>query len=255
MIEQKKPIRIVELRAADGPGGGPEKTILNGAALSDPEEFDIRLIYFRSHYDQCLQLSNRASEFRVSYTEIRTGGPFDSRVFNQLHNVIEDAQPSLIHTHDYKSSFLAWLVARKYKLKLLATAHGWTGTHARERLLYYPAERFILRKYHRIVSVSSQITDQLVTSGVCPQAITTIPNGIDPRQFVADPAVRVSERIRLGLAPNQFVIGGVGRLEDQKRFDLLVGAFAKVREQYADCILLIAGDGTLKGQLQQPALA
>jgi len=251
MPEQRTPIRILELRAADGPGGGPEKTILNGARLSDPLDFDIRVVYLRDHNDQCRELSDRAKDLRLSYHEIRTGGPFDRSVCYQLYRMMGDAHPSIIHTHDYKSSLIAWMVARKFKAKLLATAHGWTGNHFKERLIYYPAERFILKRFHHIVSVSSQITEQLVSSGVRPQLISTIPNGIDAFRFVADPVLRAKERVKLAPGPVRFIIGGVGRLEKQKRFDLLIDAFATIRGEYADSVLLIAGDGTLKSQLQQ----
>ena len=35
------PIRVLELRSVRGTGGGPEKTILAGAALSDPARYAI----------------------------------------------------------------------------------------------------------------------------------------------------------------------------------------------------------------------
>jgi glycosyltransferase involved in cell wall biosynthesis len=57
-------------------------------------------------------------------------------------------------------------------------------------------------------------------------------------------------RIRFGVAEGQIAIGAVGRLEPQKRFDLLIAAFAKVRETHPTAQLLIAGDGSLKPALQ-----
>jgi len=36
-----EPIRILELRSVRGTGGGPEKTILLGAARSDPSRFAV----------------------------------------------------------------------------------------------------------------------------------------------------------------------------------------------------------------------
>lgn len=245
-----RPIRVMELRTADSAGGGPEKTIFNGAKLSDPSEFDIRVVYLRKHNDECSHLRERAAAHGISYREIRTRGPFDWGALQKLRGLVAIDQPAILHVHDYKSCFLAWLVARNRKLRLLATAHGWTGSLAREKYLYYPAERFILRRFHHIVSVSSQITQRLISSGVHSRMTTTIPNGIEPRDFSPDRATRDEERSKLALQSNQFVIGAVGRLEKQKRFDLLIEAFARTRADYPDNVLLIAGDGSLKSQLQ-----
>ena len=54
-----------------------------------------------------------------------------------------------------------------------------------------------------------------------------------------------------GLADGQFAIGGVGRLEPQKRFDLLVEAFAQVHAAHPHARLLIAGEGSCRAALEQ----
>jgi glycosyltransferase involved in cell wall biosynthesis len=45
--------------------------------------------------------------------------------------------------------------------------------------------------------------------------------------------------------PGDIVIGAVGRLEPQKRFDLLIEAFAKLATSRPALRLLIAGEGSL----------
>ena len=45
-----RPMKILELRDADGPGGGPEKTILHGAGLADTSRFDITVCYLRRQW-------------------------------------------------------------------------------------------------------------------------------------------------------------------------------------------------------------
>ncbi|RMG42554.1 MAG: glycosyltransferase family 4 protein [Candidatus Dadabacteria bacterium] len=50
--------------------------------------------------------------------------------------------------------------------------------------------------------------------------------------------------------PDKFILS-VGRLTAQKRFDLLIDAFAKIAEEFPEWQLLIVGDGPLKRSLQR----
>jgi len=75
--------------------------------------------------------------------------------------------------------------------------------------------------------------------------ITVIPNGIDPAELRHDPALRRATRARLGIPARAAVVGGVGRLEPTKRFDVLVRAVAAL----PDTVLLLAGDGPARAGL------
>ena len=77
----------------------------------------------------------------------------------------------------------------------------------------------------------------------------TVLNGIDERRFTRNPAARGPARAALGLGESDLAIGAVGRLERQKRFDLLIQAFAEARHAIPSLRLLIAGDGSLRNDL------
>ena len=51
-------------------------------------------------------------------------------------------------------------------------------------------------------------------------------------------------RSELGIEASQIVLGAVGRLEPQKRFDLLIDAFARLQRRRPQLRLLIAGEGS-----------
>jgi glycosyltransferase involved in cell wall biosynthesis len=55
-----------------------------------------------------------------------------------------------------------------------------------------------------------------------------IPNGIDAAAFAFDAARRAATRRRLGIPPDEPVVGAVGRLVPTKRFALLVDAVARL---------------------------
>jgi glycosyltransferase involved in cell wall biosynthesis len=132
----------------------------------------------------------------------------------------------------------------------LSTVHGWTGHTARERRFYYPFDKWILSFFPKLIAVSTDIRDELVRCGADTGRISTVLNGIDPDAFHRDRSRVSGIRERLGIKEDSYVIGTVGRLEPQKRFDLLIEAFVTLQTEQPTLKLLIAGDGSLAGALQ-----
>jgi glycosyltransferase involved in cell wall biosynthesis len=168
-------------------------------------------------------------------------------------SIVRSRRIDIVHGHDYKTNLRAWALARRTGIIPLATSHGWTGTSWRERRVYYPADRLILRRLPRVVAVSSDVREVLVRAGAAPSRVTVLLNGIDPAAFRADRQRRERVRHALGFGPGDHVIGAVGRLEQQKRFDLLIEAFAALRSHWPQTRLVIAGDGSLRPQLERVA--
>jgi glycosyltransferase involved in cell wall biosynthesis len=62
-------------------------------------------------------------------------------------------------------------------------------------------------------------------------------------------------RAKWGFVPSNVVIGSMGRLEPQKRFDLLMEAFAALHRERPELRMLIAGEGTARDLLEKKAHA
>jgi glycosyltransferase involved in cell wall biosynthesis len=244
-MSRRSSINILELRSIRGSGGGPEKTILHGAALAERARFNISVCYVRDARDREFTLDARARHLNVDYVEVLEQHSFDPGVIRQLTALVRSKQIDIIHAHDYKTDLAAYWVARRTGIIPLATAHGWTGQSRRERLLYYPADRFILRHYPRVIAVSSEIRQRLIDSGASPDRVSVILNGIDPSSHRRLPDRRGTVRASLGFAPTDYVIGAVGRVERQKRFDQLIEAVAPLMAGRANIHLVIVGNGSL----------
>jgi glycosyltransferase involved in cell wall biosynthesis len=89
----------------------------------------------------------------------------------------------------------------------------------------------------------------LIRCGADPARVTTVLNGIDHRQFRRDPARVEGARAELGVKAGEIAIGAVGRLEPQKRFDLLLEAFTTIVDRFPQARLLIVGDGSQRQAL------
>jgi len=250
-----RPVRVLELRSVRGTGGGPEKTILMGAKLADPARAQVTVCYLRDQRDAIFGIDQRAAQAGVDYVEIAERHSFDPTVWPQLRRLIAERRIDLVHAHDYKTDILALLLAKSTGVAALSTAHGWTGHSTRERLCYYPADKKVLSRFSRLIAVSSEIGRELTRYGADPGRITTVLNGIDPGQFRRDPAQVPAARAALGLGPDDVAIGAVGRLEPQKRFDLLLEAFAAIHARRPNTRLFIVGDGSLRDALAQQVQA
>lgn len=243
------PVRVLELRSVRGTGGGPEKTILQGAAMADPARAQVTVCYIRDERDGVFDMDDRAARAAVDYVEIVERHSLDPSVWPSLLRLIRERRIDLIHAHDYKTDALTLMLSRATTARALSTVHGWTGHSTRERMCYYPADKQVLARFPRLIVVSSDIGRELVRHGADPARITTVLNGIDHRRFRRDRSKVLEARQAFGLEPRDVAIGAVGRLEPQKRFDLLLEAFAALRARRPGLKLFVVGDGSQRQAL------
>lgn len=249
----KTPVRVLELRSVRGTGGGPEKTILQGAAAADPSRLAVTVCYLRAPRDPLFGIGAQAERLGIEYCEIEERHPLDTGVLAALRRLVRQREIQIVHSHEYKTDVLAWLLARDEEVVPLATVHGWTGHSRRERFLYYPLDKWVLTRFPRLIAVSGEIRRELLRRGVRPERVTTILNGIDPKAFRRDPSRGPAVRSALGLAPDETVLGAVGRLEPQKRFDRLLEVFARLRRHRPGFRLVLVGEGSVRGELEATA--
>ena len=243
------PIRVLELRTVRGTGGGPEKTILAGTARTDRSAFAITVCYIRDARDEVYSVDRKAAPLGLDYVEIVERHSLDPSIWPRLRQIVRDRHIDIVHAHDYKTDLLAWLLARREGILPLATVHGWTGHTRRERWMYYPADKRVLARFARLIAVSGDVRRELVGAGAPDDRVVTVLNGIDPGAFRRDATQSPAIRRSLGIEPGDIVIGAVGRLEPQKRFDLLVDAVAALRPSHPRLRLVIAGDGSQRDAL------
>jgi glycosyltransferase involved in cell wall biosynthesis len=244
------PIRILEFRSAEGAGGGPEKTILLGAAQSEPDRFAVTVCYIRDARNTTDEIGARARQLGVDYVEIRQRRRLDPAVWRTTRHLVRERHIDIVHAHDYKTNLLALLLARTDGVIPLSTAHGWTGRSWREQFLYYPIDKRLLGRFPLVIAVSGQIRRDLLRTGARPERVRTVLNGIDHQAFRRRREREAEARTKLGIKPGELVIGGIGRLAPEKRFDVLLKAVALLRRQRPALQLLFAGEGPSRADLE-----
>ena len=143
------------------------------------------------------------------------------------------------------------LIARRHNLPLVislqrsdisvAQQSGWIGRLARSSL---PR-----RRRHGAERGSPRARQAAWAKG----HLELIPYGADADAFVADSALALRIRERLGLDSGHTVVCGVGRFVHWKGFEYLIEAFAKASVVFPDVRLVFVGDGDLRKDLEARA--
>ena len=181
-------------------------------------------------------------------------GNRDLAALPRLVGLIRAGRFDIVHTHLYRACVYGRIAARLAGVRhVVATEHSLGDgliegrrTTRGVRALYRAAERFAGGP---TIAVSHAVQRRLIGWGVRPDRIRVIPNGIDAAELAFEPALRRAFRARHGIAPDAPVIGGLGRLEPTKRFDVLIDA---VRD-LPGAVLLLVGDGSARSALQARA--
>jgi glycosyltransferase involved in cell wall biosynthesis len=129
----------------------------------------------------------------------------------------------------------------------VTTVHGWVK-HTRRTPLYYGIDRWSLRRYEVVISVSDDLHQRCLECGVPPDRCMLIENGIDTRQFARSRTREEAKRL-LGIPHERLLIGAIGRLSEEKGFDLLIRAVDRLLAGGLDVELRIAGEGDQYGRL------
>ena len=178
-------------------------------------------------------------------------GRIDMRTVAALVAQIDAAGAGVLHVHDYKSAFYAWLATRRRpQARLVATLHGWVESSQALRL-YNTLEIALLRRFDALVVVAEAQLERLQRAGVPRARIRQIDNGIALTS--ADPSPSPVLRAELGLDGAGLVFGAVARLSPEKNLSLLLAAFASVANADRTAMLLIVGDGPERQALEAQA--
>ena len=242
---------VLHVRVVTGSGGGPESTILQSAAHLRASDYWMTAAYMHRPGDPGIaNLRQRADALGCALVPIADRGPFDARVARQLLALCRHLQVRIWHAHDYKSNLAGLLLRPFHPMALLTTAHGWV-TQTRRTPLYYAVDRWCLRRYDHVVTVSPDLDAAVGALGVPAARRTLILNGVDEQRFQRRvPSAAAAWRARHGIPAARRVVGAVGRLSDEKGFDDLIEAVRALLGEGHDLQLAIAGEGPARARLQ-----
>ena len=145
---------------------------------------------------------------------------------------------------------ITYLIARIRRRPFILWTGVWVRLQTRIQRLIFPVTRYIYRHSDAIVVYGEHVRRYLMSEGVASERIFVAPHATD-NSFYSQPipeSEKEALRSSLGVTTDEKVVLYLGRLEESKGVHFLVEAFAALNR--TDALLLIAGNGTLKSDLE-----
>ncbi|HXO84699.1 MAG TPA: glycosyltransferase [Gemmatimonadales bacterium] len=185
------------------------------------------------------ELARRAAADGVTVRGTAWEIGLDPRAWWHLRRTISTFQPDVIHVHDSHSLTLAATVAMGRTLV------------ATRRVDFHVGRFGAWRRPDRIIAVSEAVKQVLVGDGIAADAVTVVPDGIDPEEIrraaAADPPLDIRGRLRL--SPKALLAVNAAALVDHKDHKTLIRAARAARTLEPQLHWVIAGEGPQRDAL------
>ncbi len=182
----------------------------------------------------------------VEHRIVEDRGPLDWRVASQVGAILERWEPSVVQTHSYKATAVAYaLHTRRPPWSWAGFYHGPTHEDLKARL-YHWVDRRLLRAADRVVVMSGEQARAFKRSG---HRVQVIDNAALIPHKVPDVSVRDS-LAAFGGGFRRPLMGVVGRLNPEDGVDVFLDACAILAQQGIGFAAVIAGEGPERTRLE-----
>ena len=151
------------------------------------------------------------------------------------------------------------ILRRRKPMKLVSHFHGpWADESAAEKerwigvVLKRFIERWVYSRSDKIVSCSQAFADLVCARYHVPKSkVVAVPAGTDTEPFVqASKSTIADARHRLGWPQDRKIVVTVRRLSRRMGLDHLIHAVSSIAKIYPDLLVMIAGKGSMRDELQ-----
>lgn len=172
-----------------------------------------------------------------------------------LRRTMRRLAPDVVHTHGITSLCDVGTVG--FLGRVPAWVHTFHyGNYPYKQRSHMRLERFMATRPDQLVAVAEAQKAAIVRlHHTDPRRIATILNGVRANPFVASPEHRQRKRAELGVAADEFVVGAVAVLSEQKGITHLLHAIRILAARQLPLRFVIAGGGPLEQVLRAEATA
>ena len=231
-------MNILHLRASNF-YGGPERQLHFHARLAKDSPYKVTVASFAESGGRPEFLDVIARD-NIPVHVFDVTSAYDTRAISDLRNYCRANEIDILCTHDYRTTVLGCMAARRIRTRWLAFSRGFTQDNLKVRL-YHAIDKFLIRQANHIVAVSHSQKDKLRRLWIREKNISVVHNAIDPDSFAAIPPVDL--RTRFGFEPDTFVCISGGRFSREKGQAHLVEAAWSAIARNPRLRFVLFGDG------------
>ena len=210
--------------------GGAEKVLSELATSLDPQVFDVSVCCTKAAgpIAEALRSKGVSVELALPSRTLRHATTLG------LARHVARIKPDVVHTHGSTA------LVHAGPLGGLSCLPPWVhtfhyGNYPKAVSFQASLERWFSRFPRQLVAVSVSQRQSLINAlGVDPSRTMTILNGVRSNQHADDSAMRTRGRHELGFSLDEFVVGSVAVLSEQKGVSYLLKAAAQVLAQSAE---------------------
>jgi glycosyltransferase involved in cell wall biosynthesis len=169
-----------------------------------------------------------------------------------LASALRRCESTVVHAQDVYTNILGVAASRLLSSLPILTSRRWKDDVPRKALT--PLNAWAHRRSTLVLPNSAALVDTLHQEGVRSERIAVHENFVDDRALELLDRERLDAwRHALGIRDDALVVGCVARLSRVKRHDVLLTAFAKVRQSVPGAQLVLVGDGDERQNLESRA--
>ncbi|BCG88359.1 glycosyl transferase [Mesorhizobium sp. 113-3-9] len=216
--------------------GGMENYVRNLAANLPSNEFKVSLLCpYESQYTALLRSEGRD----VYIAPLRDDPPW--KTIELICTLVRETGIDLLHAHLMNAHTVAAMAGRLSATPTVATLHG---------MSLHPQETSVARTTgsHTIV-VCREAWSQALAVGLSRENVSLVPNGVDLAMYHPMSADPLEFRQTINVAPDDMLVGFVGRLAWEKGPDKFLKAAEFILQRRPEVHFAVVGTGSMEKDL------
>ena len=172
----------------------------------------------------------------------------------ELKKVLKEGNYKIVHSHINAISVFSLWAAKSAKVPVrIAHSHSTSNKKEWKKTLL----KNILRPFSKVFATDYFCCSELAGRWLFGNRtydkgkVYLLNNAIDVDKFKYNEKVRKGKRKELNIKDKDLVIGHIGRFVKQKNHEFLIDIFNEIYKQNKNTILLLAGEGPLKEEIEQ----
>lgn len=245
----KQPLRVLHFQGRMGKGGA-ETFMMNAYRNIDRTKIQFDFLIY-DDFEDVKPYNKEIHELGGKIYSVPNPNKNILAYIQAVKKLLKDKHFDIVHNEIFFAGGLNLLLAKQAGIsKRIAHSHATTdgkGNNIAMNTIRNIFKRMLLKNATDYLACSYEAGIGLYGED---QPFIFVPNGIDLESYQNIPQSKKEIRNELNIPQNAFVIGNIGRFEDQKNHDFLIDIFEKVVEKKPDSYLILIGEGSLEDKIK-----